>query len=76
MQSLVLKYSEDTNLSIEKKKEVQSKLNTLKNEYPDNLEEMVEVQSLIDSLKAKDLSRLAKPKTFNNKGKNKFKKKR
>ncbi|MCQ2606316.1 MAG: hypothetical protein MJ204_07250 [Bacteroidales bacterium] len=76
LQSLVLKYSEDTNLSIEKKKEVQSKLNTLKNEYPDNLEEMVEVQSLIDSLKAKDLSRLAKPKTFNNKGKNKFKKKR
>lgn len=74
--NIVKKYSEDVNLSIEKKREVQSKLNVLKNEYPDNLEDMIEVQTQIDALKANDLSRIAKPRNFNNKGKSKFKRKR
>lgn len=70
--SLVSKYSIDTNLSIEKKREVQAKLNTLKNEFPDNLEEMVDVQEKIDSLKVRDLSKLTKPRQQ----KGKYKKKR
>lgn len=69
-------YASDKNLSVEKKKEVQSKLNVLKNEYPDFLEEMMEVQNLIDSLRARNLSGLTKPKGFNNKNKGKFKKRR
>lgn len=69
-------YASDKNLSVEKKREVQSKLNVLKNEYPDFLEEMMEVQNLIDSLRARNLSGLTKPKGFNNKNKGKFKKRR
>ena len=72
--ALVLNYSTDPNLSVEKKREVQAKLNTLKNEFPDNLDEMTEVQEQIESLRVRDLSRLTKPKQL--KGKNKFKKKK
>lgn len=65
----------DKNLSFEKKKDVQGKLNTLKNEYPDYLDEMIELQKKIDSLKPRNLSRLSKPKGFNNNKRN-FKKRR
>ncbi len=74
--SLVQKYASDSNLSVEKKREVQSKLNVLKNEYPDNLDEIEPIQLQIDALKVHDLSRLSKPRNFNNKDKGKFKKKK
>lgn len=73
--NLIRNLQTDANLSVEKKKEVQSKLNTLKNEYPDNLEQIEQVQELIDKLRIKDLSRIAKPKYSNKKNK-KFKKRK
>ena len=71
---IVQKYALESNLSIEKKRELQSKLNVIKNEYPDNTDEIVPIQVQIDALKVRDLSRLSKPRNFGNKGK--FKKKK
>lgn len=72
--SIVKKYSSDTNLSVEKKREVQAKINVLKYEYPDNFDDIESVQKQIDALKVHDLSRLSKPRNFSNKGK--FRKKK
>ena len=68
------KYALESNLSIEKKRELQSKLNVIKNEYPDNSDEIAPIQVQIDALKVRDLSKLSKPRNFGNKGK--FKKKK
>lgn len=76
LSSLVQKYSEDNNLSIDKKKEVQSKLNTIKNEYPDLVDDLIPIQELIDNLRVRDLSKLSRPKDFRSIGKNKHKKKK
>lgn len=69
-------YANDKNLSIEKKKEVQAKLNVLKNEYPDFLDETMDIQNMINSLRVRNLSGLSKPKGFSKKNKGKFNKRR
>lgn len=74
--TIVQKYATDANLSVEKKRDVQAKLNVIKNEYPDNLEDIEPVQVQIENLKVHDLSRLSKPRNFNNYNKGKYKKKR
>ena len=74
--NIVQKYATDANLSVEKKRDVQAKLNVIKNEYPDNLEDIEPVQVQIENLKVHDLSRLSKPRNFNNYNKGKYKKKR
>lgn len=69
LSSSVAKLEVDKNLSVEKKREVQARLNTLKNENPDNLDELKEIQERIISLRARDLSKLPKTKNFDKKGK-------
>lgn len=75
LSSDVAKLEVDKDLSVEKKREIQAKLNTLKNENPDNQDELKEIQERINVLKVRDLSKLSKPRSFGRK-RSKFKKKK